>query len=98
MVDPRSQTKNSFSDFLYIYQDGGFWSCCGYDGLSLVFDLPLDALHSLPEDQKRALMHVLSHLAKTGDESLQDQIRALEGRTLKERLTGLVHLSAQYAA
>jgi hypothetical protein len=98
MDDPKSQPQRTRTDFQGIYAEGGFWSCCGYDGLSMVFDLPLEAVQSLPEDQKRALMRLLGHLAKGGDEALQGQMRELESLTAKERFTGLVHLSARFAA
>ncbi len=98
MDDPKNQTKTNRAHFRDIYEDGEFWSCYGYDGLSIVFNLPLEAVQSLPEDQKHALLRLLGSVATTGDESLQDEIRALESLTAKERVTGLVHLSARFAA
>jgi hypothetical protein len=95
--DPKSQPHRTLY-FRDIYAEGGFWSCCGYDGLSVAFDLPLEAVQSLPEDQKRDLMRLLGNLAKGEDEALQVQMRELEGFPAKERIAGLLHISARLAA
>jgi hypothetical protein len=98
MDDPNDQTRPDRTYFREIYENSGFWSSCGYDGLAMVFDLPLENFQALPEDQKRALRRLLAHFAKTGDGSLQDRIRELESLTVEKRLTGLVQLSTQFAA
>lgn len=98
MDDANNQTRSDRAYFREIYENSGFWSSCGLDGLTVVFDLPLENFRSLPDDQKRALMRLLAHLAKIGDGPLQDRIRELESMTVEKRLTGLVHLSTQFAA
>jgi hypothetical protein len=95
--DPQRQPHRTLAYFREIYAEGGLWSCCGYDGLSMAFDLPLDAVQSLSEDQKRALMRLLGRLAKGEDEALRGQMRGLEDLTAEERLTGLMGLSAPFA-
>ena len=64
----------------------------------MVFDVPIEAVRSLPEEQKRALMRLLSHLSDGGDEALQDQIRELDSLSAKERFIGLMNLSARFAS
>jgi hypothetical protein len=96
MDDPKGRTEEDRVHFQEMYANSGLWSCCGYDGLSLVFDLPLEDLRSLAELQKQALMRLLAHLAKIEDESLLGRIRALEKLTIEERLTGLMQLSARF--
>ena len=98
MDDAISQPHRTRADYQAIYAESEFWSSCGYDGLSVVFDVPLDALQSLPEDQTRALMRLLGNLAKEGDEALAGRMRELEGLTAKQRFSGLLHLSARFAA
>ena len=63
----------------------------------MAFDLPLDAVQSLSEDQKRALMRLLGRLAKGEDEVLRGRMRGLEDLPAQERLTGLMCLSAPFA-
>jgi hypothetical protein len=84
--------------FQQVCDNNGFWSCCGYDGLAVVFDLPLESLQSLPDDQKRALMRLLVQLAGIGRESLRDRVREIERLPIDKRLTVLVDLSTQFAA
>ena len=96
MDNPSNRTKADRNYFHEVYQNSGFWSSCGFDGLAVVFDLPLESLQSLSDDQMRGLMRLLAHLAKMGDGSLRDRIRELEGLTVEKRLMGLVRLSAQF--
>jgi len=98
MNDTKIPVERDLAYFQEIYRDGGFWSCCGYDGLSVAFDVPLESFRSLPEDQKHALMRLLGRLAKMGDESLIERIRGLHALSAPDRLTGLVDLSARFAA
>ena len=88
---PGSEEESRFRQF---YEDSELWSCCGYDGLSVAFDLPLDAIRSLTDDQKRGLVRLLGRLAKGGDESLRSGVRRLEQSSDAERLAGLVQLAA----
>jgi len=97
MDAPKNPTKADSGYFRRIYEDSGFWSCCGYDGLSVAFDLPLEDLRSLPEEQKQTLMHLLAHLAGERDEALLDRIRGLETLATEERLAGLVSLGSRLA-
>ena len=78
MGDPNIQPRRTSSDFKDILTQSGFWSCCGYDGLSVVFDVPLEAVRSLSEEQKRAMMRLLQQLAEGMDEKLKNQIAELE--------------------
>jgi hypothetical protein len=98
MDKPRDQNKGSAADFKIIWEDGEFWSCWGYDGLSMVFDLPLEPFERLLEPQKRALMRLLRHLAAGLDEALHNQINGLQDLTAEERLTILVALSEQFVS
>jgi hypothetical protein len=98
MDDPNNQTRADRTHFREVYENRGFWSSCGYDGLAVVFDLPLENFQSVPDDQKRALMRLLAHLAKAGDASMQDRIREFECLTVEKRLVGLLHLSTLLAA
>ncbi len=95
--NPKTPPSRTHDDFKSIYEQSGFWSCCGYDGLSMVFDIPLDDVRSLSEEQKRALMRLLNQLADGADEALQGQTRELESLTAKERFIRLVSLSAPFA-
>ena len=97
MGDPNSQPRTP-SDFRDILAQSGFWSCCGYDGLSIVFDVPLEAVQSLSEGQKRAMMRLLHRLAEGMDEKLKNQIADLERLTAEDRFAGLVSLSAGFSA
>ena len=98
MGDPNSQPRRTSSDFKDILAQSGFWSCCGYDGLSIVFDVPLEAVHSLSEEQKRAMMRLLHRLAEGMDEKLKNQVAELERLAGEDRLAGLVSLSAGFSA
>src|SRR5262249_62172712 len=97
MGDPNSQPRRTPSDFRDILAQSGFWSCCGYDGLSIVFDVPLDAVQSLAEGQKRAMMRLLLRLAEGTDEKLKNQIAELERFAAEDRLVGFVSLSAVFS-
>ena len=98
MGDPNSHPLRTPSDFRDILAQSGFWSCCGYDGLSIVFDVPLEAVQSLSEEQKRAMMRLLHRLAEGMDEKLKNQIAELERLDAEDRLVGLVRLSAGFSA
>jgi len=98
MTDPKHQNEWDLAYFRQIYENSGYWSCVGYDGLSIAFDVPLEDFRHLAEHQKHALMRLLGHLAKMGDESLLGQIRGLERLTAHDRLTHLVDLSGRFAA
>jgi len=81
-----------------MFAQNGFWSSCGYDGLSFVFDVPLEAVRSLAEEQKHALMCLLGRLADGGDKALENQMGELETLTARERFTQLVKLSVRFSA
>ena len=98
MGDPNSHPLRTPSDFRDILAQSGFWSCCGYDGLSIVFAVPLDAVQSLSEEQKRAMMRLLHRLAEGMDEKLKNQIAELEGLAGEDRLAGLVSLNADFSS
>jgi hypothetical protein len=98
MGDPNSQPRRTPSDFRDILAQSGFWSCCGYDGLSVVFDVPLEAVRSLSEGQKRAMMRLLHQLAEGLDEKLKNQIAELEPLAAEDRFVDLVRLSAGFSA
>ena len=98
MGDPNSHPLRTPSDFRDVLAQSGFWSCCGYDGLSIVFAVPLDAVQSLSEEQKRAMMRLLHRLAEGMDEKLKNQIAELEHLGAEDRLVGLVRLSASFPA
>jgi len=72
-----------------------FWSDFGYDGLSLVFGVPLTDLQKLPEAKKMALFRLMVYLADTPDDPLQAQVRALATRPAEQRLVVLLDLSAR---
>ena len=90
---PNAGQRNRFQQ---LYTQSGFWSCCGYDGLSVAFDLPLDAVRSLPEERKRALVRLVTRLANSGDEVLLNELQRLDRLSGDERLAGLMHLSASF--
>ncbi len=77
------------------YSDGGFWSDFGYDGLSVVFDVPLDALQTLPEEQKRSLMRLLRLLAESPNSTLHEQVVAFAQYPATQRLGALLSISAE---
>jgi hypothetical protein len=91
-MNPDGGTLTYYRD---LRANSGLWSCCGYEGLAVVFDLPLEAVRSLPEDRKRAIMGLLKRLAEPGAEELRDQARELDGRNCEDRLAGILRLSAQ---
>ena len=78
--------------------NSGFWSDFGYDGLSLVFDVPLTDLQKLPEAKKMALFRLMVYLADTPDDPLQTQVQALVAQPAEQRLVVLLDLSAQFSA
>ncbi len=90
---PNAGQQNRFQR---LHADSGFWSCCGYDGLSVVFDLPLESISSLHEGQKRALVRLMTRLANTGDDALLNELQRLDTLSGEERLAGLVELSAPF--
>ena len=98
MTDRKNEPRRTRADFKEILAQSGFWSCCGYDGLSVVFDVPVEAVQSLSEEQKRAMMRLLHRLAEGMDEKLKNQIAELERLDAEDRLVGLVRLSAGFSA
>jgi hypothetical protein len=96
MGNPKDQDHGNTADFKAIYEHSGFWSSYGYDGLSVVFDVPLEAVRTLSEPQKLALMRLLGRLAEDSDESLRDQVQEFARLTPKERLIVLVRLSEPF--
>ena len=82
--------------FRQLFAHSGLWSCCGYDILTLAFDLPLDAVRSLPEEQKRALVRLLGRLATSDEGSLRNEVLGLESLSSDDRLAGLTQLSAPF--
>ena len=98
MTDRHNGPRRTQADFKEILAQSGFWSCCGYDGLSVAFDVPVEAVQSLSEEQKRALMRLLSHLADAEDKALEHRIEELDGLTAEERFINLVKLSGRFAA
>ena len=98
MSDPNSRPRRTSSDFRGILIQSGFWSTCGYDGLSVVFDVPVDSIRSLSEGQKRALMRLLHRLAEGTDEELENEVAQLESVAVEDRFVSLVTLSAGFSA
>ena len=76
--------------------DNGFWSDFGYDGLSLVFDVPLTDLQTLPEAKKLALFRLLVYLADTPNDPLHARVQALATQPAEQRLVVLLDLSARF--
>ena len=77
--------------------NNGFWSDFGYDGLSLVFDVPLAALQTLPEAKKLALFRLLVYLADTPNDPLHARVQALATQPAEQRLFVLLDLSARFS-
>ena len=77
--------------------NSGFWSDFGYDGLSLVFDVPLAALQTLPEAKKLALFRLLVYLADTPNDPLHARVQALATQPAEQRLFVLLDLSARFS-
>ncbi|MEW5980583.1 MAG: hypothetical protein AB1898_32790 [Acidobacteriota bacterium] len=88
-----NQLRKPPAYFKGLYEDSSFWSCCGLDGLSIVFDLPLDSIRSLTEEQKRAILHLLGYLASGEDCDLLARVVALQEVPAEERFHALVDLS-----
>ena len=97
MADPANERPQSPVDYKSIREQSGFWSACGYDGLSIVFDIPIEAFRSLSEPQKHALMRLFSYPAEEHEDGLNEQIQALATLTEKERFIALVELSTGFA-
>jgi len=76
--------------------NNGLWSDFGYDGLSLVFDVPLVALQNLPEAKRRALFRLLAYLADTPNDPLCARVQALATQPAEQRLIILLDLSARF--
>ncbi len=72
-----------------------FWSDFGYDGLSLVFGVPLDTLRGLPEEKRLALFRLMVYLADRPGDPLQAQVQALAMPPTEQRLAALLELSAR---
>lgn len=77
-------------------ESSGFWSNFGYDGLSIVFDVPLEDIHVLAEAKKMALFRLMCYLADTPGDPLQEQVRVLATRPADQRLAVLLDLSARF--
>ncbi len=93
MNRPKNEAKGTLDFYRGAFENGGFWSCFGYDGLAVVFDVRLESIQSLSELQKRSLMRLLSHLAEARCEDLRNEMQALEGCSEEDRLTGVIRLS-----
>ena len=91
--EPVGEQRDS-SYFKSWWNRSGFWSCCGMDGLSAVFDLPPESISVLPEPQKQALMRLLERLASGADSDLVAQVGAFEGSEPAQRLRKLLELSS----
>jgi hypothetical protein len=89
---PKSQAKGTLDFYRCAYENGGFWSCFGYDGLAVIFELPVETVRSLSENEKRGLMALLFRLADVAYDDLRREVQALEDRSDEERLAGLLHL------
>ena len=97
MSDANDLTRRSLDYYRDVRENSGLWSCCGYDGLSGVFHVPLETVRSLAENQKRALMGLLTHLSEPSEEELRKQVGELEDRSSEDRLAGIVRLSARFS-
>jgi|SRR5437588_12941987 len=91
--EPVSEQRDS-SYFRSWWKHNGFWSCCVMDGLSVVFELPLESISALSESQKQALMRLLERLASGTDGALVAKVAALNDRGPAQRLHGLLELSS----
>ena len=81
----------------WVWRDNSeFWSDFGYDGLSLVFDVPLVALQKLPEAKRQALFRLLAYLADTPNDPLHARVQALATHPAEQRLVILLDLSARF--
>ena len=93
MDDSQSQAR-----YRSLWEDSGLWSCLGYEGLSIAFDIPVTNIQSLPEEQLQALMRLLFRLSKPEDEAFRNRVQAAESMNAEERLKTLVDLSSQCGA
>src|SRR5438477_11947960 len=98
MTDRHNGPRRTRADFKEILAQSGFCSCCGYDGLSVAFDVPVEVIQSLSEEQKRALMRQLSHLSDAVDKALEHRDEELDGRMPEGRLLNLGRLRGRCAA
>ena len=73
----------------------GLWSCVGYDGLSIAFDVPLTCLDKLSNEQSQDLMHLLHHLTIPLDGELRSQVQKAANAREMERLDVLKELSTK---
>ncbi len=94
----RDEARKDLTPFQAWRDNNGFWSDFGYDGLSLVFDVPLADLQKLPDSTKMALFRLMVYLADTPDDPLHTQVQALATQSAEQRLTALLDLSAQFSA
>lgn len=90
------KVEKDLTPFQVWRDNSGFWSDFGYDGLSLVFDVPLADLQRLPEAKRMALFRLMVYLADTPDDPLHAQMQALATRPAGQRLAALLDLSARF--
>ena len=91
--EPVSEQRDS-NYFRSWWTYNGFWSTCGMDGLSVVFDLPLESVSALSEPQKQSLMRLLERLASGTDSHLVAQVAASSGEEPAKRFHKLLELSS----
>lgn len=92
--DGRERDSSYFRNW---WKYDGFWSCCGLDGLSVVFALPLESITGLQEPQKQSLMRLLERLASATDETLVSKVAALDHSGPEQRLQALLEMSSHLA-
>jgi len=92
----RDEARKDLTPFQAWRDNHGFWSDFGYDGLSLVFDVPLAALQTLPEAKKLALFRLLVYLADTPNDPLHARVQTLATQPAEQRLAVLLDLSARF--
>jgi hypothetical protein len=93
--DLSGPTPRRVADFKSLYENGEFWSCCGLDGLSVVFDVRLESIRSLDDAQKRALMHLLAYLVSGKDSAVVSRVMELQRAPEDVRFQGLLALTSQ---
>jgi hypothetical protein len=97
-LEPVTEAGRDLTAFQTWREDGGFWSTFGYDGLSLVFDVPLTEVQELPEAKRVALFRLMVYLADTPNDPPQAQVQALAELAelpAEQRLAALLDLSAR---
>ena len=94
----RDEARKDLTPFQAWRDNHGFWSDFGYDGLSLVFDVPLADLQKLSDTTKMALFRLVVYLADTPDDPLHAQVQALATQSAEQRLVVLLDLSARFSA